>query len=67
MYFYFTDFILPPLRDRPFLMGFPNYLSLPLPRVNVSPFYTDSEENRKPKFLDHRYYIPEKSHVGYYR
>ncbi|XP_072307066.1 WD repeat-containing protein 97 [Eucyclogobius newberryi] len=58
--------ILPPLRDRPFLLDFPNYISLPLPHIKLSPFHTDSEEDHL-TFLDHRYYILEKSHVGYYR
>ncbi|KAK7881757.1 hypothetical protein WMY93_030166 [Mugilogobius chulae] len=58
--------ILPPLHDRPFLLDFPNYISLPLPHIKLSPFNMDSEEDHL-TFLDHRYYIMEKSHVGYYR
>ncbi|XP_055086261.1 WD repeat-containing protein 97 [Periophthalmus magnuspinnatus] len=61
-----SNLILPPLRDRPFLLDFPNYISLPLPHIKLSPFYLDSEKDHL-KFLDHRYYILEKSHVGYYR
>lgn len=60
------DLILPPLRDRPFLMDFPKFMKLPLPRVNLSPYQMHSEEDGI-KFLDHRYYILEKSNIEYYR
>lgn len=60
------NLILPPLRDRPFLMDFPKFMKLPLPRVNLSPYQMHSEEDGI-KFLDHRYYILEKSNIEYYR
>uniref|UniRef100_A0AAV2L7J3 WD repeat-containing protein 60 n=1 Tax=Knipowitschia caucasica TaxID=637954 RepID=A0AAV2L7J3_KNICA len=59
-------FILPPLRDRPCLLHFPNYMSFPLPLIRLSLFNPDSEKYHL-NFLNHRYYILEKSHVDYYR
>ncbi|XP_044196232.1 WD repeat-containing protein 97 isoform X3 [Thunnus albacares] len=58
--------ILPPLRSRPFLMHFPNFISLPLPRVTLSPFHISSDEDWL-KASPHRYFIQQQSYVDYYR
>ncbi|XP_044033040.1 WD repeat-containing protein 97 isoform X2 [Siniperca chuatsi] len=58
--------ILPPLRNRPFLMHFPNFISLPLPRVTLCPFHTYSDEDWV-KASPRRYFIQQQSYVEYYR
>ncbi|XP_029314006.1 WD repeat-containing protein 97 isoform X2 [Cottoperca gobio] len=58
--------ILPPLRNRPFLMQFPNFISLPLPRVTLCPFRVCSEEDWL-KASTRRYFIQQQSYVEYYR
>ncbi|XP_071341085.1 WD repeat-containing protein 97 isoform X3 [Trachinotus anak] len=58
--------ILPPLRNRPFLMRFPNFISLPLSRVTLCPFRTYSDEDWL-KTSTRRYFIQQQSYVEYYR
>ncbi|XP_050922891.1 WD repeat-containing protein 97 [Lates calcarifer] len=58
--------ILPPLRNRPFLMDFPHFISLPLSRITLCPFriYTDEDWLKAPS---RRYFIQQQSYVEYYR
>ncbi|KAM4534081.1 WD repeat-containing protein 97 [Odontesthes bonariensis] len=58
--------ILPPLHKRPFLMHFPNFITLPLPRVTLRPFHIYSEEDRRRASV-RRYFIQQQSLVEYYR
>ncbi|KAM7369815.1 hypothetical protein PAMP_011106 [Pampus punctatissimus] len=58
--------ILPPLRSRPFLTYFPNFISLPLPRVTLYPFHICSDEDWL-KASPRRYFIQQQSYVEYYR
>ncbi|XP_074478825.1 WD repeat-containing protein 97 [Sebastes fasciatus] len=58
--------ILPPLRNRPFLMHFPSFISLPLPRVILRPFHDYSDEDMV-MVSPRRYYIQQQSYVEYYR
>ncbi|KAI3355324.1 hypothetical protein L3Q82_018177 [Scortum barcoo] len=58
--------IMPPLRNRPFLMHFPNFISLPLSRVTLCPFHVYSNEDWV-KALPRRYFIHQQSYVEYYR
>ncbi|CAJ1082072.1 WD repeat-containing protein 97 isoform X2 [Xyrichtys novacula] len=57
---------LPPLRNRPFLMHFPGFISLPISRVTLSPFHVYSEEDWV-KATARRYFIHPQSYVEYYR
>ncbi|XP_037311476.2 WD repeat-containing protein 97 isoform X1 [Pungitius pungitius] len=57
---------LPPRRNRPFLMNFPHFISLPLTRITVLPFHICSEEDWVKASL-RRYFIQQQSHVEYYR
>ncbi|XP_026148405.1 WD repeat-containing protein 97 isoform X2 [Mastacembelus armatus] len=57
---------LPPLQNRPFLMHFPNFISLPLTRVTLYPFHNNSDEDWL-KVLPRRYFIQQQSFVEYYR
>ncbi|XP_022070993.2 WD repeat-containing protein 97 isoform X3 [Acanthochromis polyacanthus] len=57
---------LPPLRNRPFLMNFPSFICLPLPRVTLSPFQTYSDEGWV-RSSTRRYFIQRHSWVEYYR
>ncbi|XP_078147659.1 WD repeat-containing protein 97 [Centroberyx gerrardi] len=57
---------LPPLRNRPCLMCFPSFITLPLPRVSLCPFPIRSDQNcltASPR----RYFILQQSYVEYYR
>ncbi|XP_039983495.1 WD repeat-containing protein 97 [Xiphias gladius] len=58
--------ILPPLRNRPFLMNFPNLISFPLSRVTLCPFHIYSDEDWL-KASPRRYFIQQQSYVEYYR
>ncbi|XP_047424770.1 WD repeat-containing protein 97 isoform X2 [Mugil cephalus] len=58
--------ILPPIRNRPFLMHFPSFITLPLPRVTLFPFHTCSDEDWL-KASTRRYFIHQESLVEYYR
>ncbi|XP_031148801.1 WD repeat-containing protein 97 isoform X3 [Sander lucioperca] len=58
--------ILPPLRSRPFLMHFPNFISLPLSRVTLCPFHIYSDKDWV-KASPRRYFIQQQSYVEYYR
>ncbi|XP_029979016.1 uncharacterized protein LOC115411174 [Sphaeramia orbicularis] len=58
--------ILPPLRNRPSLMHFPKFISLPLPHITLSPFHIYSDEDWL-KAPYRRYFIQQQSHVEYYR
>ncbi|XP_034717898.1 WD repeat-containing protein 97 isoform X3 [Etheostoma cragini] len=58
--------ILPPLRNRPSLMHFPNFISLPISRVTLRPFHIYSDKDWV-KTSTRRYFIPEQSYVEYYR
>ncbi|XP_039646610.1 uncharacterized protein LOC120552542 [Perca fluviatilis] len=58
--------ILPPLRSRPFLMHFPNFISLPLSRVTLYPFHIYSDKDWV-KASPRRYFIQQQSYVEYYR
>ncbi|XP_059183260.1 WD repeat-containing protein 97 [Centropristis striata] len=58
--------ILPPLRNRPFLTNFPHFISLPLPRVTLSPFHIYTDEDWV-KASPRRYFIHKQSYVEYYR
>ncbi|XP_034562426.1 WD repeat-containing protein 97 isoform X2 [Notolabrus celidotus] len=58
--------ILPPLRNRPFLMHFPSFIPMPLPRVTLSPFHIYSDEDWV-KASSRRYFIQQESYVDYYR
>ncbi|XP_069369002.1 WD repeat-containing protein 97 [Paralichthys olivaceus] len=57
---------LPPLRNRPFLTHFPNFISLPFSRVTLRPFHVYSDEDWV-KASPHRYFIQQQSYVEYYR
>ncbi|XP_023153422.2 WD repeat-containing protein 97 isoform X2 [Amphiprion ocellaris] len=57
---------LPPLQNRPFLMHFPGFICLPLPRVTLSPFQTYSDEDWV-RSSTRRYFIQRQSWVEYYR
>lgn len=61
-----TGILLPPLRNRPFLMHFPSFISLPLTRVTLRPFQVYSDEDWL-KDIPRRYFIPQQSFVEYYR
>ncbi|KAL7373531.1 hypothetical protein ABVT39_008762 [Epinephelus coioides] len=58
--------ILPPLRNRPFLMHCPKFISLPFARVTLLPFHIYSDEDWV-KVSPRRYFIPQQSYVEYYR
>ncbi|XP_035512831.1 WD repeat-containing protein 97 [Morone saxatilis] len=58
--------ILPPLRSRPFLVHFPSFISLPLPRVTLLPFHIFSDGDWV-KASPRRYFIQQQSYVEYYR
>ncbi|XP_032360017.1 WD repeat-containing protein 97 isoform X3 [Etheostoma spectabile] len=58
--------MLPPLRNRPSLMHFPNFISLPISRVTLRPFHIYSDKDWV-KASPRRYFIPEQSYVEYYR
>ncbi|XP_029001553.1 WD repeat-containing protein 97 isoform X2 [Betta splendens] len=58
--------ILPPLRNRPVLMDFPNFISLPMTRVTLRPFHVYSDKDWL-KDLPRRYFVPHQSFVEYYR
>ncbi|XP_045885106.1 WD repeat-containing protein 97 isoform X3 [Micropterus dolomieu] len=58
--------ILPPLRNRPFLTHFPNFISLPLSRITLRPFHVYSEEDWV-KASPRRYFTLQQSYVEYYR
>ncbi|XP_023828155.1 WD repeat-containing protein 97 [Salvelinus sp. IW2-2015] len=58
--------ILPPLPNRPVLMGFTPFLTLPLPRVSLSPFPFPVDQHCL-KASPRRYFILERSYVHYYR
>ncbi|XP_029935480.1 uncharacterized protein LOC115378991 [Myripristis murdjan] len=61
-----TGIFLPPLRNRPFLMCFPKFITLPLPRISLRPFHIHSDQSW-PKASPHRYFILQQSYVEYYR
>ncbi|XP_035981199.1 WD repeat-containing protein 97 isoform X2 [Fundulus heteroclitus] len=58
--------LLPPLHKRPYLMHFPSFITLPLSRVNLRPFHTNSYE-RLMRLPTRSYFIPEQSTAEYYR
>uniref|UniRef100_A0A3P8ZJ67 WD repeat domain 97 n=1 Tax=Esox lucius TaxID=8010 RepID=A0A3P8ZJ67_ESOLU len=58
--------ILPPLPNRPVLMGFTRFLTLPLPKVSPLPFRVHADQHRL-EASPRRYFLLEQSYVNYYR
>ncbi|XP_041824758.1 WD repeat-containing protein 97 [Melanotaenia boesemani] len=58
--------ILPPMIKRPSLMDFPNFITLPLPRVTLCTFHNYPDEDRLKESI-RSYFIQEQSWVEYYR
>ncbi|KAM8731314.1 WD repeat-containing protein 97 isoform 2-T4 [Acanthopagrus schlegelii] len=61
-----TGSTLPPLRNRPSLTRFPNFISLPFSRVTLFPFRVYSDEDWV-RVSTRRYFFLHQSYVDYYR
>ncbi|XP_068438481.1 WD repeat-containing protein 97 [Clinocottus analis] len=59
--------ILPPMRNRPFLMHCSRFITFPLMRVSLSPFHVFTEEDWVRVLPTYRYFIQQQSCVEYYR
>ncbi|MEQ2273853.1 hypothetical protein XENORESO_009876 [Xenotaenia resolanae] len=58
--------LLPPMHKRPYLKHFPNWITLPLSRVILRPFHTNTYE-RLVRLPIRSYFILQQSTVEYYR